>query len=246
MATGFPTMSLLPITTARAPFISMPLRRRISIIPAGVQGTKPGRPWTRLPTLTGWNPSTSLRGSMASSTALESTCGGSGSWTRMPSISSRALSSCTSSSRRSVVVSAGHSIFSLEAERLAGLDFIADVDLGGRVLTDEDRCQPGCNARSLQLVDLAPEFVHDFITDFVAVKDARGQWVAFRFGLTSEFTTTGRKAPDQRCSQLRATVRTKTRAANLERLTLSTIMLLRHSPFPACAPREGWNSGVQN
>ena len=44
MATGLPTMSLRPITTARAPCIVTSLRRRISIMPAGVQGTRPRRP----------------------------------------------------------------------------------------------------------------------------------------------------------------------------------------------------------
>src|SRR5579885_1791979 len=72
-AMGFPTMSLRPRTTALAPSIVIPLRRRISMQPAGVQATRPGRPLTRRPRLTGWNPSTSFAGSTASSTRLVST-----------------------------------------------------------------------------------------------------------------------------------------------------------------------------
>src|SRR6266436_2689958 len=59
-AMGLPTMSLRPRTTALAPSISISLRRRISMQPAGVQATRPGRPLTRRPRLTGWKPSTSL------------------------------------------------------------------------------------------------------------------------------------------------------------------------------------------
>ena len=40
-AMGFPTMSLRPSTTACAPSMAMPLRRRISITPEGVHATRP-------------------------------------------------------------------------------------------------------------------------------------------------------------------------------------------------------------
>ena len=43
-ATGFPTMSLRPTTTARAPSIEMPAASRRRITPAGVQGGRVGRP----------------------------------------------------------------------------------------------------------------------------------------------------------------------------------------------------------
>ncbi len=46
----------------------------------------------------GWKPSTSLAGSTASRIFLASTCAGSGSWTRMPSTSSRRLRSSTMAS----------------------------------------------------------------------------------------------------------------------------------------------------
>src|SRR5437667_282169 len=53
IATGLPTISLRPTTTASWPAIGMPLRLRISMIPAGVHGTKPGRCVERKPTFTG-------------------------------------------------------------------------------------------------------------------------------------------------------------------------------------------------
>src|SRR5947209_2620523 len=43
IATGLPTMSLRPSTTAQRPAISIPLRCSISITPVGVHGVSPGR-----------------------------------------------------------------------------------------------------------------------------------------------------------------------------------------------------------
>ena len=63
-------MSLRPSTTARRPATSIPLRASISMIPAGVHGTKRGRFCTSRPTLAGWKPSTSLSGSDAVQDAL--------------------------------------------------------------------------------------------------------------------------------------------------------------------------------
>ncbi len=88
---GLPTMSLRPRTTALRPATSIPLRRSISMIPAGVHGTKRGRFWTRRPTFSGWNPSTSFSGRTASRTRWASTWRGRGSCTRIPWISTRRL-----------------------------------------------------------------------------------------------------------------------------------------------------------
>ncbi len=46
-AIGLPTMSLRPMTSARAPAIGMPERSRISITPDGVHATSVARFWTR-------------------------------------------------------------------------------------------------------------------------------------------------------------------------------------------------------
>ena len=50
------------------------------ITPSGVHGTIPPVPVDRRPTLTGWNPSTSLSGAIARSTVPVSMCAGSGTW----------------------------------------------------------------------------------------------------------------------------------------------------------------------
>ena len=63
---GLPTILLRPTTTQRLPRISMPDRSSIWMTPAGVQLTSAvSSPMADLPTLTGWNPSTSLAGSIA-------------------------------------------------------------------------------------------------------------------------------------------------------------------------------------
>ncbi len=94
-------MSLRPITTARAPLSTIPDRSSSSITPDGVHAVRHGRFCTSSPTFAGVNPSTSLAGSMASMTRVSASspmADGSGDWTRMPSISCRALSAATASS----------------------------------------------------------------------------------------------------------------------------------------------------
>ncbi len=62
------------------------------MIPVGVQEVKRGFPEKRSPRFSGWYPSTSFPGLTASITRSASTCFGSGSWTRIPSISGSAFS----------------------------------------------------------------------------------------------------------------------------------------------------------
>ena len=52
--------------------------------PSGVHGRRPGRPLASRPAEIGVSPSTSLRGPISSVSAPPSTCGGVGSWSRMP------------------------------------------------------------------------------------------------------------------------------------------------------------------
>ena len=106
-AMGLPTMSLRPTTTARLPATGIWYCFKSSMMPEGVQGRGPGRPATRFPTFMGWNPSTSFCGATASSTRRESTCGGRGNCTRMPSISGRWLRPSTMASNSSVAMLAG-------------------------------------------------------------------------------------------------------------------------------------------
>ena len=72
-----------------------------------------GLPATRCPTLIGWNPSGSFSGTIASRTRRQSTCFGSGIWTRIPSISGRRLSSSIMFSNSSVLTDSGGVSFSL-------------------------------------------------------------------------------------------------------------------------------------
>ena len=83
-AIGLPTIFERPITRAFLPTKSILYSLKISIIPSGVQGTKPSSPEFSLPTFRAWKPSTSLLGSIRLKTSFVSRCFGSGSWTRIP------------------------------------------------------------------------------------------------------------------------------------------------------------------
>ena len=61
----------------------------------------------------GWKPSTSFAGSTAIRTFFESTCGGRGNCTRMPSISSRRLSCSTRDNSSAVETESAGVCFSL-------------------------------------------------------------------------------------------------------------------------------------
>ena len=98
---GRPTIPLRPSTTTSAPTVAIPLRRRISTMPAGVHGFGPSSPATNRPTFTGWNPSTSLSGSMASMTARSIRGSGSGNCTRIPSTAASPFSDATAASTSS-------------------------------------------------------------------------------------------------------------------------------------------------
>ena len=124
--------------------MAMPLRLSSSIMPAGVHARGPGSAATSLPTLHGWNPSTSFSGSTAMRMRLESTCAGSGSCTRMPSISARAFS--RSHQRQHLfggdAVGRGER-FRVDPQIPAGLHFVANVDLGTRIVARQNHGEPG-------------------------------------------------------------------------------------------------------
>jgi hypothetical protein len=106
-AMGLPTMLERPTTTASSPARSRRTDRISSRQPRGVQDTRPGAPVMSLPALIGWNPSTSLAGSMASITFWASICRGSGSCTRMPSTAGSPLSRATRLRSSASLVEAG-------------------------------------------------------------------------------------------------------------------------------------------
>ena len=69
-ATGLPTRSERPTTTASAPSSSTSWRSSSSMQPAGVHGRRPGRPLASRPAETGVSPSTSLPGSISQVSAV--------------------------------------------------------------------------------------------------------------------------------------------------------------------------------
>src|SRR5437879_3802107 len=98
-----------PTTVARSPRNAMPYSLARRMTPKGVQGRRRGRFCASNPVLRGWNPSTSLAGSIESMTRLVSTPLGSGSCTRIPSTRSSRLSLLTRSSNCASLVAAGKS-----------------------------------------------------------------------------------------------------------------------------------------
>ena len=108
-ATGLPTRSLRPTTTACAPSSGVSYRRSSSITPNGVADTRPSRPWTSRPAFVGVSPSTSFAGSTADVARAASRWPGSGSWTMIPLTAGSAFSSLTTASSSSWPASSGSS-----------------------------------------------------------------------------------------------------------------------------------------
>src|SRR5437016_6195192 len=98
-----------PTTVARIPRNAIPYSLARRMTPNGVQGRRRGRFCASNPVLTGWNPSTSLAGSIESMTRLVSTPFPSGNCTRIPSTRSSRLSLLTRSSNCASPVAAGRS-----------------------------------------------------------------------------------------------------------------------------------------
>ena len=83
-ATGLPTRSDRPTTTASAPSSATEYVSSSSITPSGVHGRSPGAPWTSRPALTWVSPSTSLSGEISAVSSLPASPAGTGSWSRIP------------------------------------------------------------------------------------------------------------------------------------------------------------------
>ena len=140
-ATGLPTMSLRPITTAFAPSSSTPYSSSSASTPSGVPGTCAGVPARSRPALTGWKPSTSLTGSTARITRPSSMLAGQrqldeDAVDRVVGVQlgdeRRAARPRSSSSGRR------RSRASIPTSSVA-LCFMPDVDVGGRIVADEHR-----------------------------------------------------------------------------------------------------------
>ncbi|OQA22339.1 MAG: hypothetical protein BWY60_00272 [Actinobacteria bacterium ADurb.Bin346] len=86
---GFPTSSLCPTIVAFAPLMFTPSLFSIWITPEGVAGTRHSCCATNRPIFTGWKPSTSFSGLIASRIKFLLIWAGRGNCTSMPCISSR-------------------------------------------------------------------------------------------------------------------------------------------------------------
>src|SRR5690606_34754104 len=108
-AIGRPTWLLTPTMVALCPRTGRSVQASSVVIPRGVQGRRPNWRSARWPTFSGWNPSTSLRGSMRWIRRLASGMPGNGSCTRMPWTDGSALSRSMSASSSDSLVPAGRS-----------------------------------------------------------------------------------------------------------------------------------------
>ena len=145
-AIGLPTMLLRPTTTASRPSSATPdADPACAMHPAGVHGTNPGWPTTRLPTFWTWKPSTSFSTAMVSSTfvladlraAAAAAPGCRGSTDRRSARGCAPAPGPRGTSSRQLVERG------MNAGFIAGLDLVAHVDARGRVVADQDDREPG-------------------------------------------------------------------------------------------------------
>ena len=109
-AIGRPTIVLWPIMTISFPTRSILYSLKNSMIPCGVHGTIDSSFCSNFPKFTGWNPSTSFSGTIASKTASVSMCFGRGNCTKIPWMLASWLSLFTYSNNSSGVVSSARRI----------------------------------------------------------------------------------------------------------------------------------------
>ena len=145
--------------------------------PAGVHGRGvPGMPMESAPTLNGWKPSESLRGSIASRTARSSRCFGSGSWTRMPWMAGSALSRATSASRIGLRRGRGEVVLlGADPDLLAVLALAAHVDGRRRVLSDPDDREAGRDPGRLERAHGLGDLAAHLRCDELSVDDHRAR-----------------------------------------------------------------------
>ena len=176
-ASGLPTRSERPTTTASAPSSSTSWRRSSSITPVGVHGRRPGRPLASRPAEIGVRPSTSLRpGRSARSSAAPSTCGGVGSWSRMPETAGSVVELAAGSARPprgSRPAASRWSKPSMPTSAQARC-LPADVDGRGGVVADQDRGEAGRAVAGLDPGgDLRAHLLADLLRDRLPVDDLR-------------------------------------------------------------------------
>ena len=162
IAIGLPASSLRPITTARLPSSSIPYSSSMTITPSGVAGTCSGLPRKSRPELSGWSPSTSLSGSIAAMTR------------RLVHARERQLHEDAVDpvvgvqlvehlEHLALLRPLGEPVVArLDARFGGGVVLLADVDVRGRVVADEDRRQADRRAERLDVLrDLRADLLRD-------------------------------------------------------------------------------------
>ena len=143
-AAGLPTTFDRPTTTALRPRSSIPDRFSSSTAAWAVVGTKPGWPWSSRPALSGWIPSTSLAGSIASVTTDSGISGGSGIWTMIPLTNGSPLSSRIRRRKLGARDLAGELDHpALDPDVPAGPQDLLEIDGRWGISADDDHGEPG-------------------------------------------------------------------------------------------------------
>ena len=143
-ATGLPTRSERPTTTASAPSSATEYESSNSITPSGVHGRSPGAPCMSRPALTWVRPSTSLSASISAVSSLPFNPFGTGSWSRIPLTSGLPLH--VLDHRRDLVLArVGRKVLmEVDDPRLGTrLALVRHVHRGRGVVPDQDRGQAG-------------------------------------------------------------------------------------------------------
>ena len=156
-AMGLPTMSLRPSTTAFAPSMAIPLRRRISITPRGVQATSCGAASHQPADVHGMKPVHIFCRVHGFEYALAIHL------RRQRQLHENAVDVVAaiqfvdgSQHFRGGDGSGRREAPAAQSQLLAGRDLALDVDLRCGIFADEHRRQAGTNARGAQFGDLAP------------------------------------------------------------------------------------------
>ena len=167
-AIGLPTMSLRPMTTARAPSSSTGARRAAPSRRRGVARHERRAAEVELAGVeAGAGRRRPSRGSIARMTRSSSMCAGSGSWTSSASTASSAFSSATrASSSSSARASGSATSVACDPGLGRGLVLQADVDLGRGIVADEHGHQPDVPEPAHLLGDLGPDPVGERLAPY--------------------------------------------------------------------------------
>jgi hypothetical protein len=171
-AAGLPTVSLRPTTTACWPAMGMPLRLRISMIPAGVQGANAGLPACRRPALDGMKAVHILGGR----NGIQKRFGIDLLWQRQLDQDAVDVVAVVETCYQVEHVFGGDGVgrgdeVAEDAELGAGLHLAADVNLRCGVMAHQHSRQAGPNALGGQLLHFFSDFLLDGGGDCRAIEN---------------------------------------------------------------------------